>query len=126
MLPAVVIGDPQRQRLNKRTPSEEDIETSVALTARVIKQTVIDARCVAINHLPVGGFNTVALCLKACLLALAVLVIQLMLLIDPHDLSFTDIAMHCNYTIKSCAVTHASKSLLIHAAGSPRNQHNRY
>ena len=37
-------ADPQRQRLNKRTRSHEEIETSVALTARVVKQTVIDAR----------------------------------------------------------------------------------
>lgn len=38
------VTDPQRQRISKRTRSEEDIETSVALTARVVKQTIIDAR----------------------------------------------------------------------------------
>ena len=68
-LPAVVITDPQRQRLNKRSPSEEDIETSVALTARVIKQTVIDARYVAKLYACLSCCNMIALCLKACVLA---------------------------------------------------------
>ena len=40
----ILAADPDRQRLTKKTSREEDMETSIALTARVIKQAVIEAR----------------------------------------------------------------------------------
>lgn len=41
---AALGADPERQRLTRKTRREEDIETSIALTARVVKQAVIEAR----------------------------------------------------------------------------------